>query len=273
MRNQKSALAASPLSTVDKAIDVLFHLHAAQEPCGVTALAQALDAPKSSIHRLLSALANRGLVERAPGGRYRPGVALMALGLGVLEREPVVVAARPVLEAAADAIGETFFLVGARAGELIVLEKAEGTGFLRAAPRVGGVVPAHATAVGKLYLALDPEQIAHDPLDARQVFTERTLIDAEALAAELEVVRTKELASNRDEWIAGLTVLAAPIRIGARLVGAVALAASTPRVEELGEEKLEDRVRRAAAEVTARLSGTAGWNEGFAEQGTAPERA
>jgi IclR family acetate operon transcriptional repressor len=248
---------SSPLSTVDKAIDVLFHLHAAQEPCGVTALARALDAPKSSVHRLLSALVRRGLVEREAGGRYRPGVGLMALGLGVLEREPVVVAARPVLEAAADAIGETFFLVGARAGALIVLEKAEGTGFLRAAPRVGGSVPVHATAVGKLYLALDPGQIAEDPVDAWQVFTEQTLIDGDALRAEVEAVRASELASNRDEWIAGLTVLAAPIRIGERLVGAVALAASSPRVSELGEQILGDRVRRAAAEITARLSGTA----------------
>ena len=246
----------SPLTTVDKAIDVLFHLHGTGGPCGVTALAHALDAPKSSIHRILSALARRGLVEREAGGRYRTGVALMALGLGVLEREPVVVAARPALEAAADAIGETFFLVAARAGELIVLEKAEGTGFLRAAPRVGGAVPVHATAVGKLYLALAPEQIDADPLEARRVFTERTLVDREALEAEVEIVRRTELATNRDEWIPGLTVLAAPVRIGERLVGAVALAASTPRVDELGEQTLTDRVRRAAAEVTARLSGT-----------------
>jgi LacI family transcriptional regulator/LacI family repressor for deo operon, udp, cdd, tsx, nupC, and nupG len=47
-----------------------------------------------------------GLAEQDPAGRYRPGVALIALGLGVLEREPVVAAARPVLEEEARAIGE-----------------------------------------------------------------------------------------------------------------------------------------------------------------------
>ncbi len=33
------------------------------------------------------------------------------------------------------------FLIGARAGKLVVLDKVEGTGFLRAAPSVGTEVP------------------------------------------------------------------------------------------------------------------------------------
>ena len=52
------------LSTVEKAIDLLFHLHAEAAPRGVTAVGKALDLPKSSAHRLLSTLARRGLLER-----------------------------------------------------------------------------------------------------------------------------------------------------------------------------------------------------------------
>ena len=48
--------------TVEKAVDVLFHLHTARAPQGVTAIGQALGMPKSSTHRLLSALGRRGLV-------------------------------------------------------------------------------------------------------------------------------------------------------------------------------------------------------------------
>ena len=60
----------------------------------------------------------------------------MALGLGVLDREPVVAAARPELEAEARASGETLFLAAARGGRIAVLDKVEGTGFLCAAPTV-----------------------------------------------------------------------------------------------------------------------------------------
>ena len=96
----------------------------------------------------MNSIGRRGLVERDERGRYRPGMALVALGLGVLEHEPVVGAAEPVLERTAADVGETVFLAAARAGRLRVLDKREGSGFLRASPRVGAEIPLHATAIG-----------------------------------------------------------------------------------------------------------------------------
>lgn len=245
------------VGTIEKAIDVLFHLHGADAPPGVTEIARALEMPKSSTHRVLAALLDRGLVERDDGGRYRPGLALVALGLGVLQSEPVVMVARPVLESFAEEIGETFFLVSARAGALVVLEKAEGRGFLRAAPRVGSTLPIHATAVGKLYLAYAPEQVALPAQGVLASFTADTLTDRRALEAELDGVRADGFARNQDEWIPGLSVLAAPVLLGDRLVGCIALAAATPRLRELDDARLPGRVLEAASKVTAGLAGSA----------------
>ena len=83
-------------ATVEKAIDVLFHLHGAESALGLGEIARALGLAKSSCHRLLASLAVRDLVEQDESGRYRPGLALLSLGLGVQRREPVV-AARPGL--------------------------------------------------------------------------------------------------------------------------------------------------------------------------------
>ena len=244
--------------TVDKAIDVLFALRAAGEPRGVTALGRALGLPKSSAHRLLQSLCRRGLVERDEGGRYRLGMALVALGVGVLEREPVVAAARPVLEEEAASLGETFFLVAARGGRLVVLDKAEGTGFLRASPQVGAEVPVHATAAGKLYLALDPEQLGTAADAELERFTERTPVTPTALRREVARARRSGVAINRDEWIDGLTVTAAPVWLRERMAGAVALAAPSARARELGAEALEARVAAASERVSQRLAGVGG---------------
>ena len=86
------------LTSVEKAVDVLFALHSAEASLGVTTLGRQLGLPKSSAHRLLTALSRRGLVERDERGRYQPGLALVALGLGALEREPLVAVARDTLE-------------------------------------------------------------------------------------------------------------------------------------------------------------------------------
>jgi DNA-binding IclR family transcriptional regulator len=244
------------LTSVEKAVDVLFALHGAPAALGVSALGRELGLPKSSAHRLLSALTRRGLVERDAGGRYQPGIALVALGLGALEREPLVALARETLEREAEALGETVFLVGARAGALYVLDKVEGTGFLRAAPRVGESVPVHATAVGKLFLAFAPERVAL-PAGALPRFTPRTLASRRALELAVEQVRAQGFAENRDEWIPGMSVVAAPVLARGELRGAAVVAAPTARMDALGREPTARRMRAAAAHIGARLEGRA----------------
>jgi DNA-binding IclR family transcriptional regulator len=249
---------AAPLTgsvaTVEKAIDLLFHLHAAGEPLGVSGLGRALGLPKSTAHRLLVPLVRRGLVERDGSGRYQPGFALVALGLGVLRGDPLVAAARPVLEEEARVLGETVFLTAARGGRITVLEKAEGRGFLRAAPQVGSEVPIHATAVGKLQLAFAPDEVTPDaPLEP---FTPATPVTRERLEREVERARLRGYAENRDEWIPGLAVVAAPVLLAGRLVAAVAIALPSARLRELAAEALARRAVAAAGRVAARLSGT-----------------
>jgi DNA-binding IclR family transcriptional regulator len=176
----------------------LFHLHEQPASRGVSELGRALKLPKSTAHRLLASLSRRGLVERDALGRYRPGIALVALGLGVLEREPLVEASRPVLERSAETLGETIFLSGARAGRLYVLDKQEGSGFLRAAPRVGSEIPAHATAIGKVYLAFAPTTLPGTRAASLHAGDARR---PARLAARTERVRAGGVAEMHDEWI------------------------------------------------------------------------
>ena len=110
-------------ATVEKALDVLFHLHAAEGSLGLTQIGRDLDLPKSSCHRLLTSLVDREVVEQDESGRYRPGLALLSLGLGAQWQQPVVRAARPILEVEASALGETVFLVARRNATLRVLDK------------------------------------------------------------------------------------------------------------------------------------------------------
>ncbi len=229
--------------TVEKAVDVLLHLHDIRRACGVSEIGRALGLPKSTAHRLLAALRGRRLVDRDASGRYRPGIALVALGLGVLSSEPLLAAARPVLEAEAAAGGETIFLAGARGGRLLVLDKEEGSSFLRASPRVGEQVPAAETAVGKLYLALAPERLAGGPGAAA------------SLSHPLAEVRARGWASNRDEWITGLTGVASPILLDGDLVGAVAIAGPSGRIQVDPESAFVRRVCGAAERIGARLAG------------------
>lgn len=237
-------------TSVEKALDVLFHLHGVGA-AGVSGIARALALPKSTTHRLLGSLARRGLVEQDEQGRYRPGLRLVALGLGVLDREPVVAAARPELEAEARATGETLFLAAARGGRVVVLDKVEGTGFLRASPRVGEEVPLPVTATGRLHLAFAPESVAA----AAAAATPSGVAARQALAREVAQVRRRGWAQNREEWMPGIAVVAAPVRTAGRLVAVVALAAPSVRLPASQTEKTARRIVAAAERVRATLEG------------------
>lgn len=241
-------------ATVEKALDVLFHLHEAGASVGLSELGRALDLPKSSCHRLLTSLVDREVVDRDEGGRYRPGLALLSLGLGAQRREPVVSAARRTLEDEAKVLGETVFLVGLRHARLRVLDKVEGPGFLRAAPGVGDVVPADVTAAGKIYAIFGSADLEIGGDENRA---------APFAADESEQIERRGYALNRDGWIEGLSVLGVPVwqgrGAGARdLVAVMALAAASPRFERLGEEAVANRLLEASAVVGARLSPSVG---------------
>jgi IclR family acetate operon transcriptional repressor len=239
-------------TAVDKALDVLFYLHEERDARGVTDVGRALSIPKSTAHRLLAALRRRALVEQDTSGRYRPGVGVLTLAGGLLDREPLVAAAQGLLEKEAAEFGETFFLVAARAGRLLVLEKAEGTGVLRVSPAIGSEVPARATAVGKLYMAHAPHLIAAEEPTR---FTEHTIVDSRQLTEEVQAAHRDGYALNRQEWIEGLAVVAAPILVGGCIRGAVCTAMSNNRFDSVEIDEVAQRVVATATRVASRMEG------------------
>jgi IclR family acetate operon transcriptional repressor len=229
--------------TVDKALSVLEALRGRGGFVALNDLARQLQLPKPTVHRLLASLAVHQLVERDGEGRYGLGVGLVRLGLSALAVDPLVRIVRPELERAVAGFGETFFLVTARAGKLVVLDKVEGNGMLRAAPGVGTEVPVESTATGRLYLGLSPNTLVV-PERTRRVMRE---------GVQRAIARGYD--TNEGEWIAGLTVVAAPVQQRAELMGTVACAGSA---QQLVGERLREAIRstrEAAERASAALEG------------------
>jgi DNA-binding IclR family transcriptional regulator len=229
--------------TVDKALRVLEVLHQARAPLSLAELARALTMPKPTAHRLLASLLNANLVEQQPDARYALGIGLVRLGLGALALDPVVRACESELERAAHELGETFFLVKARGGRLVVLSKVEGTGMLRVAPDVGSEVPVEVTASGRLYLAFAPQLLAGNPGCAR------------ASAAAVKRARSRGYDVNEAEWLPGLSVVAAPILLDGQLLGCVTCAGPAVRLAGARLNVAIKATRGVAERVSRSLQG------------------
>lgn len=241
---------------VDAALSILETLGTGQE-MGVTDLAKKLGLGKSSVYRLLATLARRGYVEKGPhSDRYRLSYRLFLVGSAAADRFSLREAAHPVMERLAAETGETVNLGVLDGTRVVNLHKVESRHFLRMHMKVGGGVPAHATALGKaLLVGLQPAELARRLRGRRlERLTPRTIGDRRSLAGALARIRKQGFAIDNEECSLGLRCLAAPI-LDHRGTVAAALSISGPthRLPDPVLSRLAERVRTAAREISHRL--------------------
>lgn len=240
------------MQSVQRAIDLLMYVGECGRAVGVTEVAERLGLPKTTAHRLLKTLTYRHLLEHSEDGRYRPGLGMLLLSPPALGASALTRAADPLLSALAAALGETCFLVVRRGDQLIVVHKVEGSGFLRASPSVGSVVPAHASAVGRVFLAFSSDLRVPSPLP---VYTRRTPPTAARLERLVEQARHERWGLSVDEWYEGLAAVAAPVFCDERLVASVAVACSSARLRQLGERQLIRATQNVSKALSRAISG------------------
>jgi DNA-binding IclR family transcriptional regulator len=139
-------------------------------------------------------------------------VGVLTLAGGLLDREPLVAAAHGLLEKEAAEFGETFFLVAARAGRLLVSRRPRGTVCCACLPAIGSEMPGASDRGGEALHGARPDLLAHRGADALHGAHDRRL--AAPRARRWRHARRDGYALNRQEWIEGLAVVAAPILVG-----------------------------------------------------------
>lgn len=175
---------------------------------GTNEIARRTGINASTVSRLLATLADAGLVEHVAGtGRYRLGIRLLQLGNAVLARLDLRELARPHLAALTAVTGETATLSTSGEHEAVTVDFVQSPSFVQSVAQVGRPSSAHATAVGKVFLA-HGGRLPDGELPA---FTEQTIVDRVALAAEIERVRRQGFATAVGEREEGLHAIAAPV--------------------------------------------------------------
>jgi len=242
--------ASRPVASVARALALLDELGASPEGLGVNELARRIGVNASTASRLLATLEAGRMVERAPGGPYRLGLRLVALADGVLARLDVRELARPRLRALAEQTGETATLSVPGAAEAITVDFVAAESSVVSVARLGRPSVGHATAAGKVVLAF-----AAGPLEGQlTAFTERTIVDRDALASEIDRVRERGWAEAEGEREPDLNALAAPVfgRSG-ELAAVLGLQGPAARLDAERRGEVLPAVLEAAGEVSRAL--------------------
>jgi len=168
----------------------------------------------ATVQKLINALKLQGyVVQDKLSERYHLGPEAVQLGLTALSRLEVRRIARPHLEALSEVTGETVFLAIVRDDHAIYVDKVVSTQLIRVDAPLGVNRPYNCTSVGKVLLAGMPDDKV-DQLAASGVFerrTERSIVEVDALRAELERIREQGWAQDREEYAYGSGCVAAPV--------------------------------------------------------------
>lgn len=199
---------------VTKALILLDAFADAREPLRFSDLKDRLPFPKATLHRMLKGLVDeRMLTHNEVYGTYQLGPRLIRLAHAAWSQGSLVDAARPVLDALHRELGKTIHLAQLDDGQVLYLDKRVGNRGLAMFSRAGKVGPAYCTGIGKAMMAFLPPE----PLDnclVRQSFgryTATTLTTREGLLRELDAIRGRGHAFDREEHEPGIVCIAVPI--------------------------------------------------------------
>lgn len=209
--------------------------------------------PKSTAHRLLNDLVQVRLVERDEHGGHRLGGQLFELGMRASVERRLLEVAVPFLQDLYERTHETVHLGVLEGSEVVYVSKIGGHRQAQAPSRIGGRMPLHCTAIGKVLLAHGTDDlwrtVTADGLERR---TPRTITAPGVLRQQLDRVVETGAAFEHEESAVGLVCVAAPV-LSAEDRPVAAVSVSGP-ITRFHPERHVAAVRAAAAGIAATLA-------------------
>ncbi len=241
--------------TVGKALDVLDQVASYGRPVRFATLLADSAYPKATLYRLLQTLTNQNMLEYdAEHQTYAPGMRLVRLAHRAWTQSSLAPIARAHLDRLSAEVQHTVHLAQLDNAQVLYVDKRNAAQPVEMFSDAGKVGPAYCTGVGKAMLAFLPTADREKALAQQSFhrFTEQTYTTTAALAAELDAIRDRGYAFDREEHEPGIICIAQPILTeNARVLGALSVTGSTQKItlEEL--ERLAPQLARTAAAIAA----------------------
>lgn len=242
------------VQSVDRALDLLEALVAADGEVSITALAARTGLHVSTVHRLLSTLLRRGYVrQNNETSRYYAGAKLATLGEGRSRYGELRLRARPVLRAITEQTRETANLVVIDDLAAVYIETVPSPQVVRLFTAVGNRVPLHATGAGKCLLAALPSARRDALLDRLELrsFTPHTIVERGALGRALDEARERGFVIDDEEYDEGVRCVAVPVGGMSDAIAAISVSAPANRLTRQRCLELVPLLKRSAQELAA----------------------
>ncbi|MDB5893979.1 MAG: IclR family transcriptional regulator [Rhodoferax sp.] len=245
---------------LERTLGILELLASQGDGMELAAVADRLDIPRSAVHRLLADLVRCGYVrQNRDHGEYMLTTKLVSLGLSFLGNTGIVDVAQPLLDRLAEISGELARLSVVDGNRLTWVARAQGARQgLRYDPDMGSDARISCSSSGHAWMsALTDEEalalVSRQGLGSPSEFGPNAPTTLKALLALVHAARERGFSMTRDTYTAGLSAMAAPVRLpGQPPMGVISIAGPSARFTDermlaLGPQLLDIAGQMAAA--------------------------
>ena len=212
-------------SVSSRLLQVLFTFKPRNSELTLADLTRHTSLPHATVRRLVQELLAAGALDRTADGRFTIGLRLWELGTLAPLSVPLRTVALPFMEDLHTALHQHVQLAVLDGREALMVERFSARNAVGLASHVGGRVPLHSSAVGKVLLAHGGRQLVDEVLAAELPhFTPGTVTDPAQLRAELAACWRSGTASVHEEMTTGAdSVAARVVDVDGRVVAALSV--------------------------------------------------
>jgi DNA-binding IclR family transcriptional regulator len=200
------------IQSIERAAAILRLLSGRTRRLGVVDISGELGLSKGTVHGLLRTLQHEGFVEQdSESGKYRLGAALLHMGSSYLDGNELRTRALNWSDSLATRTAEAVRIGILHEQQVLIVHHVFRPDDSLQTLEVGALLPAHATALGKVLLAEHSYLATELAKAGLPSFTDATITDPKRLERELTRVRAQGWAADIGELVPGQVSYAAPI--------------------------------------------------------------
>jgi DNA-binding IclR family transcriptional regulator len=202
------------VQALERALNILECFSLQDRELNLSELAVKTGLNKTTAKRLTSNLVERGYLKKVGTKNYQLGLRLFELGWIVHSSLNLRNVASDYMNKIQKQTEATVLMGTIMEDQLALIDKREGTSFIRISADVGWRGPLHYGMLGMVLMAyLEPTEVKRilrkDPL---QAYTPFSITDEDAFSLKLEHIRNQGYVIEKGETFEGIVGIAAPIR-------------------------------------------------------------
>lgn len=219
-------------SVTSRALKVLAAFEGTGGVLSVARIAKLSGLPLSTTYRLVHELESWGGLRKNHDGDYQIGMRIWELGQ--LAGRRLRDRAHPHLQDLFELTHENVHMAVREGLQSLYVDKVYGSRRVPKISRVGGRLPLHATAVGRVLLAAEPDWFIESYLSRElEAPTRKTTTSASELRSIIADVQTQGRSITVEQMRVGACSVAYPIIVGGNVVASVGLVIDATRQSEI----------------------------------------